>query len=159
IAAGCVLGGVAPFLRGQMHIVRWLGNRWGDLVVPLILALDVGRSHPRIHLAVTETALNLCICYAIIRYTEFPNSTPGRFLNNPYVAFVGKLSYSLYLWQQIFMNRFGTSILQMFPINVGASFACALVSYYVIELPMAGMRNRLRAVPVYTREDASGIGT
>jgi peptidoglycan/LPS O-acetylase OafA/YrhL len=42
------------------------------------------------------------------------------------------------------MNRFGTSLVQAFPINVAASFGCALASYYFLELPMAGLRKRLR---------------
>jgi peptidoglycan/LPS O-acetylase OafA/YrhL len=143
IAAGCVLAGILPWLR-RKPILRWFESPAGDLVIPLIVLLDLGRNHPRIHLALTETALNLCICYAIVRYTEFPGCFVGKILNSPALSFVGRLSYSLYIWQQIFMNRFGTSLIQMFPLNVAASFGCALASYYSLELPMAGVRRRLR---------------
>lgn len=146
IAAGCVLAGLLPSLRYRQRILRWFAAPLGGLIIPLILTLDLGRSHPRLHLAFTETALNLCICCAIVRYTEFPNLLAGRVLNNPSVAFVGKISYSLYLWQQIFMNPFGTHLMQTFPINVGASIACALVSYYLIELPTTGMRRRFQSM-------------
>lgn len=145
IAAGCLLAGALPWLRRQRQFFRWFASPLGDLVVPLILILDLGRNHPRIHLALGETALNLCICYAIVRYTEFPHGIAARILNNPCLAFIGKLSYSLYLWQQVFMNSYGRSLVQAFPLNVVASFTCALISYYTIELPMAGMRKRLRA--------------
>jgi peptidoglycan/LPS O-acetylase OafA/YrhL len=145
IAAGCVLAGILPWLR-RKPIFRWFASPAGDLVIPLIFLLNLGRPHPRIHFALTETALNLCICYAIVRYIEFPGCSVGRILNNPAVSFIGKLSYSLYIWQQIFMNRYGTGLVQAFPINVAASFGCALASYYSLELPMAGMRKRLQPV-------------
>lgn len=143
IAAGCVLAGILPWLRSK-PIFRWFASPAGDLVIPLIVLLDLGRHHPRIHFAVTETALNLCICCAVVRYIEFPDCVVGRILNNAALSFIGRLSYSLYIWQQIFMNRYGTSLVQAFPVNVAASFGCALASYYVLELPMAGMRRRLR---------------
>jgi peptidoglycan/LPS O-acetylase OafA/YrhL len=154
IAAGCVLAGVVPWLRRQ-RFYSWLSVPAGDLIVPLILLLDLGRSHPRIHFAVTETALNICICYAVVRYTEFPKSLTGRLLNFPPLAYIGKLSYSLYLWQQIFMNRFETGLLCTFPVNVAASFGCALMSYYFLELPMAGMRRRLHPAPLVSNSSGS----
>ena len=143
IAAGCVLAGILPWLR-RKPIFRWFASPAGDLVVPFIVLLDLGRHHPRIHLALTETALNLSICYAIVRYIEFPRCVVGRILNNRALSFIGKLSYSLYIWQQIFFNPYGKSLLQTFPINVAASFSCALASYYSLELPMAGIRKRLK---------------
>lgn len=147
IAAGCVLAGILPWLRRQINYSKWFGSPWGDVVIPCILLLELGRGHPRLHLAFTETALNLGICYAIVRYTQFPDGRVARILNLPAIAFVGRISYSLYLWQQLFMDQWGTAILQRFPLNVAAAFGCALLSYYTVELPMAGMRRRLRAKP------------
>lgn len=140
IAAGCVLAGILPWLRRQ-PLFKWFGTPSGDLVIPLVLLLDLGRNHPRVHLGFSETALNVCICYALVRYTEFPGGFAGRILNNQGVTFIGRLSYSLYLWQQIFMNP--TDLRQTFPINVAASFGCAFVSYFFVERPLAGMRKRL----------------
>jgi peptidoglycan/LPS O-acetylase OafA/YrhL len=144
IASGCVVAGALGWLRKRDWLFRRFGARWGDLVLLAVPALDLGRSHPRVHFAFAETALNVCICFLIVRYTQFPELRVARFLNLPVLAFFGQLSYSLYLWQQPFMNRFGTTILQTFPVNIACAVACALLSYYAVEKPMARMRGRLR---------------
>ncbi len=141
IAAGCVLAGIRPWLRVQPGF-RWFASPAGGLVIPVILLLDLGRNHPRIHFGITETVLNLCICYAIVRYTEFPRGFAGKLLNLPGISYVGRLSYSLYLWQQIFMNPDDPR--HLFPINVAESFGCALLSYYLIELPASKFRQKFK---------------
>ena len=150
IAAGCVLAGVFPWLRRHGAVLNLFAARGGDVVLVLIPLFDLGRSHPRVHYGVTEIALNVAICYAIVRYTQFPNRRVARLLNQPALGFIGRLSYSLYLWQQLFMNRFGDSMVQTFPLNLVCSFACALASWYLVELPMAGMRRRLRPTAQHT---------
>jgi peptidoglycan/LPS O-acetylase OafA/YrhL len=144
IASGCVLAGGLGWLRKRDWLFRQFGAPWGDLVMLAIPFIDLARSHPRLHLAFAETALNACICFLIVRYTQFPRLFVARMLNRPVVAFFGQLSYSLYLWQQLFMNRFGNSVLQSFPANIACALACALLSYWLIEKPMARMRGRLR---------------
>ncbi len=46
---------------------------------------------------------------------------------------IGRISYSLYLWQQLFLSPENGSIYGRFPINYIAAFACAVASYYAIE--------------------------
>lgn len=149
IAAGCVLAGLLPWLRQRKQILGWFTHPWGDLAIPLAVLLEPVSGHIRLHLGLTESAQSLCICYAIVRYAEFPNGVVARLLNLPVIAFIGTLSYSLYLWQQIFVNPNGARLLQTFPLNLVASFACACISFYAIERPVAGLRKRLRpAAPI-----------
>ena len=54
------------------------------------------------------------------------------------VRFVGRISYSLYLWQQLFLTpgwlpKIG--VLQQWPWNLLATFAAATASYFLIEKP------------------------
>ncbi len=152
IAAGCVLAGAMPWLRSREGILRWFRVPAGDLVLPLILWADFVRfHHPRINVALAEPVLTLGICFAIVRYTQFPASLAGRLLNVPALAFVGRLSYSLYLWQQLFMFQPGTGLLETFPFNIGAAFCCAVLSYYVIERPTDRMRKRLHPTASLTQ--------
>lgn len=124
IAAGCLLAQAMFRLRGQMDILRWFRAPLGGLVLPLILCIDFVRyDHPRINLALAEPLMTLCICYAIVRYTQFPDTFAGRLFNLPAVAFAGRLSYSLYLWQQLCMFPHGAGLLQTFPLNIGVAFA------------------------------------
>ena len=143
IAWGCVLAGAMPWLRRQRLFCTALSARAGGLVVIIILFID-HRNHPRIHFLVSETMLNLCVCYCIARYTEFPRTIGGCFLNNRAVVSVGRISYSLYLWQQLFLNMNGMSVLQTFPINIATTFCCATTSYRTVEQPLARLRKRLR---------------
>jgi peptidoglycan/LPS O-acetylase OafA/YrhL len=53
------------------------------------------------------------------------------------------MSYSLYLWQQPFLNRHTTALLATFPVNIAAAVGCALVSFTCIEAPMLRLRDRV----------------
>ena len=67
----------------------------------------------------------------------------------------GVLSYSLYIWQQPFLNAtnsYGFASAPdalRFPLNIVAAFAVAAVSYHAIEKPLLSLRTSLRrAAPV-----------
>jgi peptidoglycan/LPS O-acetylase OafA/YrhL len=61
------------------------------------------------------------------------------------VAFVGVLSYSLYLWQQLFLNRNSSAWSNTFPQNLCFAVAAALGSYFLLEKPLLKLRHRLHA--------------
>lgn len=69
----------------------------------------------------------------------------GRLFNSKPVAFVGTLSYSLYLWQQLFLDRTSTSWHNAFPQNVIFATVAALLSFTLLEQPLMALRHRLRA--------------
>ena len=61
---------------------------------------------------------------------------------------LGRLSYSLYLWQQLFLvwaedRVAGLGLLQSFPLNLAAVFACATVSMMLIETPLIAIGHRI----------------
>lgn len=60
------------------------------------------------------------------------------------LAWIGQLSYSLYLWQQIFCFRSPLPILGWFPLNVALSFAAAALSFYFVEKPALRLRDLLK---------------
>jgi peptidoglycan/LPS O-acetylase OafA/YrhL len=67
------------------------------------------------------------------------------------MVFVGVLSYSLYLWQQPFLNRhLGTSWMAAFPVNIILAGVMALASYYLVEQPFLRLRAR-RSQPTGAR--------
>lgn len=53
----------------------------------------------------------------------------------PPIRWLGHLSYSIYLWQQLFLTPEQQSVVQIFPLNLLAAICCATVCYYLIERP------------------------
>jgi peptidoglycan/LPS O-acetylase OafA/YrhL len=100
-----------------------------------------------------EVALQkLLIPLVIVGTVVRPKGIPGRILEFPPIRWVGRLSYSLYLWQQLFLvtnaeraERMGS--LQSFPINIVCVLAIATASYYLVERPLIKIGHRL-AKPV-----------
>ena len=74
-----------------------------------------------------------------------PQTWLGTLLDRPVLRWVGRLSFSLYLWQQLFTPppEMAGSFVQKFPLNLLAMFACATVSYVLIERPMIALGRRL----------------
>jgi peptidoglycan/LPS O-acetylase OafA/YrhL len=66
-----------------------------------------------------------------------PQWTASRVLANPLLVRIGKMSYSLYLWQQLFLipGWEHRSVLQTPPWNLLLTLACAFASYRLIEKP------------------------
>ena len=81
----------------------------------------------------------ICICLVLIYVVRQPGTLAGRFLNLPAVRHVGVISYSLYLWQQLFTPP-GHGL---FPLNILAAFACAELSYRLVERPILQLRDTL----------------
>lgn len=67
-----------------------------------------------------------------------PSSLAGRVLEFPPLRWIGLISYSLYLWQEIFFPGLppALGLVQRIPWNFAAAFTAAACSYYLIERPM-----------------------
>jgi peptidoglycan/LPS O-acetylase OafA/YrhL len=72
----------------------------------------------------------------------------SRVLESAPLRLVGRLSYSLYLWQQLFLvwsdeRVAGLAWVQVFPYNLIAVFVCASLSLLLIENPLIALGHRL----------------
>lgn len=87
------------------------------------------------------------IAAAIAGTTLNPASAVGRLLEAAPLRWIGRISYSLYLWQNLFLIPLGAAwhlgVLQTLPLNLAAAFAAAALSYYVVERPMIKLGHRL----------------
>lgn len=76
-----------------------------------------------------------------------PRTILGRLLEHPVMRWIGRLSYSIYLWEFFFVYYAGVErtlgVWQTFPVNLIASVACAAASYYLIERPLVRLGHRL----------------
>jgi peptidoglycan/LPS O-acetylase OafA/YrhL len=85
-----------------------------------------------------------------------PAGIVGWLLENPAMKWVGRLSYSLYLWQQLFLipgASYPFSSLQRFPLNLGMVFLTATLSYELVERPMIRLGHHLAPPPTPGRID------
>ena len=63
---------------------------------------------------------------------------PYRVLNWQPIAWLGKISYSLYLWQELFCSN---ASLHLGYVLVLPALACACLSYYLVEQPLLRLRD------------------
>jgi peptidoglycan/LPS O-acetylase OafA/YrhL len=80
-----------------------------------------------------------------------------RTLMHPWMRWLGRYSYSLYLWQQIFLVTREPSWgwLRSFPVNVGLLIVFALASYHLIERPFLRLKDAVRAARPIERRSVS----
>ncbi|HEY4319878.1 MAG TPA: acyltransferase [Gemmatimonadales bacterium] len=142
------IGAALALARQALHQRDWylslLASRW-CLAIPIaVLACNwfiFAFAWPGWLLG--ETLLNLTIVFGIDRALTHSTGMIGRVLNLPMVAWIGTLSYSLYLWQQPYLPRAGRWPLQLLPWNVLALTGCAILSYYLVERPFVKLKDRL----------------
>lgn len=122
---------------------RWLLQRW--LVVVAIALLPLCASvtdHPRVF-AIAATVMNLAIAYILVYFVSRPTGLGGRFLNLAPIRYLGVLSYSVYLWQQLFLDPENIEMYTSLPLNIVLLVVSSLLSYYLVERPSLRVRHRL----------------
>jgi len=118
----------APSSLGLV-VVLFFTNRYMDHTL-----VDVVRSCP------TNIALAILIHRSVAR----AHDKVGRILNSPALTWAGVLSYSLYLWQQPFLDRHSAAWINAFPQNLLLAVAAAVLSYWMLEKPLLRIRKKLR---------------
>jgi peptidoglycan/LPS O-acetylase OafA/YrhL len=126
IAAGAVFAAHADRIGSSLRYHRFLRSQ-RFLIVPALAiacALLVG--------AVAITIQSLAIALIVDRCVRCRGSV-RRVLDARPVAFLGTISYSLYLWQQPFLDHASSTPLTTFPLNLSLALGFALAAYYLVE--------------------------
>jgi len=142
VALGCLLAGMGPWLGRQPRYLWFLRSPLAALLPLVALGAHQLWISPSVYLPVGHSAVDVALALYIDRVVRFPGTLDGRVLNVGALEFVGKLSYSLYLWQQLFLNRTSTSPLCAFPLNLVLAALVAVVSYYGVERTFLRLRAR-----------------
>lgn len=140
-------GAALALLLQQRSVRTWFIRKLSTVAILLWAVLTLAALMPlpfSARRSVIALALPMFVVYTVLH----PNRVLGRFLELTPVRWVGRLSYSLYIWQEIFLVHEGQplGILQSYPVNLLMAVACAVVSHYAVELPMIRLGHRLAAV-------------
>jgi len=135
LATGSLLAMMQAQLAGSSRYLRLIQSAAGSAMPLALLGLNAAMPYIAFSYTIGETLMNLLLAAIIHRVVMFPRSAIGRILNARAAVGLGTLSYSLYLWQQPFLNRQSTALFAQFPLNLVLAVIAALLSYFVIERP------------------------
>ena len=145
---GCALAFlyVNPHARDRLAaLLRPPG--WALALVTLVVAAAWAPPDWKIR-QVTLVVFRLCAPLLIVGTVLHPTGPVGRLLESRPLRIVGRLSYSIYLWQQLFVVLDGCRVpalafLQSLPWNLLATAVCASASYWLVEQPLIRLGHRL----------------
>lgn len=153
LAIGCACAVVLAGRRGAIRIWMERHSRWvvagalALILVPYVLTklLTLGA----VTIPFGPTFQGVGIAMLLLQSVLFPELGLYRLLNRSLVGQVGVLSYSIYIWQQIFCTKpavfgWGPVWWMSFPLWLIAVGIAAFVSYYGLERPLFRLRARLR---------------
>lgn len=138
-------GAVAALALARPN-VRALAEKYFTTIVWLGVAALYGAIVYRY--GTRPTYLEAIIVPVLIAGTALrPEMLLGKFLELPVMRWIGRLSYSLYLWEFFFVYYPGVDhtlgVWQTFPLNLIAACVCAAASYYLVERPLVRVGHRL----------------
>jgi peptidoglycan/LPS O-acetylase OafA/YrhL len=145
LAAGCVLAGMREKFWQTARYRTLLASRWFALVPLAILATGVVETKPRLAFTIGAVLVNLGVALCIDRCLRFPGSLSTRVLSLRPLVIVGQASYSIYLWQQLFLDRSSASWKAAFPMNLIFVVVVATIARQLVEKPSLTARVRAEA--------------
>jgi peptidoglycan/LPS O-acetylase OafA/YrhL len=146
LIAGCLIALLRVY-PGWQQFHRQFINPWialgmlviGFLAIPYLNAKLTGGIAGVLIVAFGNSVTSLCIGGTLIYVVENRHSYASRFLSLQLVRHIGIISYSLYLWQQIFTGN----PTHMRPYVYLLILAAAELSFWLIEKPVMHLRKRL----------------
>ncbi len=141
---GCLAALFFPQIKRIFSHHLW---SWAWIPLSIYLVVLVGY-----HLPLLTLQLALLFPALLMSTVLFPKNALGRLLELPFMRWIGALSYSLYLWQELFLQppRGDNSLerisgfyhLQQWPWNIICILICACASHYLLEKPMIRLGRR-----------------
>jgi peptidoglycan/LPS O-acetylase OafA/YrhL len=144
IMMGCVVALLASFYPVLAQALRLLGSSLGLAVLFLALIVSTRPWHFDVR-SLQAAIITLLVCGSATATSRIPR----LLLANNLALFIGRISYSLYVWQELFLGPQSRPFLRS-PAALCLKFAAIMIvaslSYYLIEKPfIAYGRSLLRS--------------
>jgi peptidoglycan/LPS O-acetylase OafA/YrhL len=149
IAAGCLLALLSE--RERFRQVTHTSDGVAMLLIAVSFALVVGGYIAGLAISaygmvLEQTVRAVCIAAVIWLTINHFRTAWGRLLDSRPFVVVGVLSYSLYLWQQLFLTHAGggaVGFMNRLPYALLFAIAAAVASHWLIERPFLGLKAQL----------------
>jgi peptidoglycan/LPS O-acetylase OafA/YrhL len=140
IMMGCLLSLMLD-LKIWEHLVKRAISSWAVVAsIIFLIAVDApaaahwrGMYKMTVGISLENVAIAIIVLYSAFRHT----SLLGKILNLKWISHLGMISYSLYLWQQLFTGY----LTRLFPLNIVAIVICAELSFWLVERPSLATRD------------------
>lgn len=137
---GCALALVLAEPRIRSFIARNLKDAPLLVIFLIFMSLLVSRGFPSF---ITNVLVTIMLAHTLV----FAEGVPYRWLNSRLLVWIGTVSYSVYVWQQLFLFH-PSGWLSIFPLNIFCVFFVASCSYYLLERPAIAFGKRRYATKV-----------
>jgi peptidoglycan/LPS O-acetylase OafA/YrhL len=138
LALGCCLAATRAWLHARTAYMRLLQSPAFFLIPTLVLLirLTLGHAHGIVYvmyLFAGYSVLNLGIALTLDWCMTYPAGVVGRTLNSRLFVSLGVLSYSIYIWQEIFLDPYSLTWFTRPGVNLVCTLVAAALSYWLIE--------------------------
>jgi peptidoglycan/LPS O-acetylase OafA/YrhL len=142
LAIGCLVAVLARSPR--FHRVADGSGRWAVLPILTLGVLFLVRSAPEVwHFTIGFTVESMLLGLLLVQLLVLHSSWVASWLDWRPVAYVGALSYPLYLWHKVGFglgDGFGGSFGFQFTLGIVFSLVIAAGSYHLLERPVMSLR-------------------
>ena len=171
IMIGCLAALAVQFHPGSVTAFVQRRTYLGRICAAALILLSCFALPPRVSIIISPTVESFCAAYLIVSLALVPRGLDYAFLNFSVIKWIGRLSYSLYMWQQLFLvpAAIATDVPVLnswvirFPQNLILAFCTAVASYYLVEKPFLSLKDRFawigRKKPLLAEMDSAAVPT
>jgi peptidoglycan/LPS O-acetylase OafA/YrhL len=145
ILVGCALALYFDRETPHRNHIRLL-SRWAThpiWTIPVLLVWTLFCEIPSFR-PIFLTVQTILVCSLVFNLIAYPGSGLGKILRQRWVRLVGLISYSLYLWQQLFLvpNEPSWGLIRQLPYCLVFAAIAASLSYLFVERPFLELKRK-----------------
>lgn len=145
LRVGCLIALILESPLLKQWLAKYLSVGAIAAIILIILATGGHTNTPS-----ARTIQSTLMPFLIVATILNPHTWLGRLLEVSVIRWIGRLSYSLYIWQELFRYR---GLIPWYSLQLVALFGVAALSFYAIEKPMIRLGYRLAPPPSLGHND------